>query len=123
MPRLLEALEAHEWDSIDEGADLPDDLHFDLGEDERRSQSASDILDEIESECAREPILPESDGSGKSRDERREHGVGKNDDDQVQELESMMLRLQAVKDMGADMPEAERRRLAKKAVGDVMRKM
>lgn len=34
-----------------------------------------------------------------------------------------MLKLQAIKDMGADMPEAERRKLAAKAVGDVMRKI
>ena len=40
---------------------------------------------------------------------------------QIGDLEQMMLRLQAVKEMGADLPEAERKRAAKKAVRGVMR--
>ena len=42
-------------------------------------------------------------------------------DEGVEELESIMLKMQAVKDMGADMPEAERRRFAARAVRDVMK--
>ena len=34
-----------------------------------------------------------------------------------------MLKLQAIKDMGADLPEAERRKMAAKAVGDLMKEM
>ena len=39
----------------------------------------------------------------------------------VEELESMMSRMQAINDMGADMPEAERRKFAAKAVREVMK--
>lgn len=42
-------------------------------------------------------------------------------DEGVEELENMMLKMQAIKDMGADMPESERRKLAAKAVRDVMK--
>ena len=40
---------------------------------------------------------------------------------QIGDLEQMMLRLQAVREMGADLPELERKRAAKKAVEGVMR--
>ena len=40
---------------------------------------------------------------------------------QIGDLEQMMLRLQAVKEMSADLPEAERKSAAKKAVRGVMR--
>lgn len=42
-------------------------------------------------------------------------------DEGVEELENMMLKMQAIKDMGADMPEHERRKFAAKAVRDVMK--
>ena len=40
---------------------------------------------------------------------------------QIGDLEQMMLRLQAVREMSADLPEVERKRAAKKAVEGVMR--
>lgn len=42
-------------------------------------------------------------------------------DEGVVELENMMLKMHAIKDMGADMPESERRKFAAKAVRDVMK--
>ena len=42
-------------------------------------------------------------------------------DEGVEELENMMLKMQAIKDMGADMPESERKKFAAKAVKDVMK--
>ena len=44
-------------------------------------------------------------------------------DEDVLALEGMMLKMQAVRDMGADLPEGERRKLAAKAVRDVMRRL
>lgn len=38
----------------------------------------------------------------------------------VEELENMMLKMQAIKDMGADMPESERSKFAAKSVRDIM---
>ncbi|KAG6989836.1 hypothetical protein G7Y79_00063g093870 [Physcia stellaris] len=124
IARLIEALEAHEWEDAGDRADLPDDLQF--NEDEGLSQSASDTLD-LDS-AAKEPILIRSDGKAKDIGQRSDietntDTIEGEEDDQVQELENMMLKLQAIKDMGADMPEAERRKLAAKAVGDVMRKI
>lgn len=46
---------------------------------------------------------------------------GEGADNSVEELENMMLKMQAIKDMGADMPEPERRNFAAKAVRDVMK--
>ena len=42
-------------------------------------------------------------------------------DEGVEELENMMMKMQAIKDMGADMPESERRKFAMKAVRDLMK--
>ena len=52
---------------------------------------------------------------------RGEDGSGEGAEDGVEELESTMLKVQAIKDMGADMPDAERRRFAARAVRDVMK--
>lgn len=48
-------------------------------------------------------------------------GSDEGGDEGVEELENMMLKMQAIKDMGADMPEHERRKFAAKAVRDVMK--
>ncbi len=51
----------------------------------------------------------------------RAEGCVEGADESVEELENMMLRMQAIKDMGADMPESERRKFAAKAVSNVMK--
>ena len=48
-------------------------------------------------------------------------GSDKGGEESLEELENMMLKMQAIKDMGADMPEHERRKFAAKAVRDVMK--
>lgn len=48
---------------------------------------------------------------------------GEGDNEGVEELENTILKVQAIKDMGADMPEAQRRRFAAKAVRDVLKTM
>lgn len=42
-------------------------------------------------------------------------------DDDVKKVEQMMRKLQAVRDMSAGLPEAQRKRVAARAVGEVMR--
>ena len=42
-------------------------------------------------------------------------------DEGVEELEKMMLKMQAIKDMGAQMPGSDRRKLAVSAVRDIMK--
>lgn len=43
------------------------------------------------------------------------------DDDDVKKVEQMMRKLQAVRDMSAGLPEEQRKRVAARAVGEVMR--
>lgn len=52
-----------------------------------------------------------------------DEGSEEGGDEGVEELEIMMLRMQAIKDAGADMPEAERRRFTANAVKGVMKKL
>lgn len=42
-------------------------------------------------------------------------------DDEIRKVEQMMQKLQAVRDMSAGLPEEQRKRMAAKAVGEVMR--
>lgn len=46
---------------------------------------------------------------------------GEIDDDDVQQMEQMMRKLQAVRDMSAGLPEDQRKRMAARVVGEVMR--
>lgn len=46
---------------------------------------------------------------------------GQYDDDEIRKVEQMMQKLQAVRDMSAGLPEEQRKRMAAKAVGEVMR--
>ncbi|KAL2053057.1 hypothetical protein ABVK25_006694 [Lepraria finkii] len=107
IPRLLEALEANEWDSGEAGADA-DALSDELGLEDGFGAEAA----QMESEMTELKMAVQ----GKEGVEGEEGG-----DEEVQELENMILKMQAIKDMGADMPEAERRKFAAKAVRDVMK--
>ena len=72
----------------------------------------------------REPMLPGKGGTPKAGNaSTNANAVDDGEDDQVQELENMMLKLQAIKDMGVDLPEAQRRNLAAKTIRDVMERM
>ena len=62
-----------------------------------------------------------ADGGGKEGDGGDgEDSLGKDD---VEKVEAMMRKLLAVREMGAGMPEEQRRRLAARAVGEVMREL
>ena len=103
IARLREALEAHEWEGGD-GDALSDDLEF-ASEDGFGAEAA-----QIEREMMGLKMAVHGDEES-----------GESGDEGVEELENMMLKVQAIKEMGADMPEAERRRFAAKAVRDVMK--
>lgn len=112
----MEALEAYEWEDGAAEEDSPPDLDLAVDDDSLPVPAAGFGDEEL---GAREPILHGDDR--KSRAE--EDGIGEDEDVQVEELESMMLKMQAVRDMGADMPETERKRFAAEAVRDVMKKL
>lgn len=118
MDRLVEALEANEWESGVGGAELDDD---DGEEEEER-----EVLSE---ELSLERDLGLVGGNAEEGTELREGLLDRKDgneadpggDEDVMALESMMMKMQAVKEIGADMPEAERKKFAAKAVREVMK--
>ncbi|KAL8930634.1 MAG: hypothetical protein Q9208_000505 [Pyrenodesmia sp. 3 TL-2023] len=119
LERLQETLEANEWEE-DGGEDLDaedDDVkHFEaeLGlrdDSEGAAPAGMELGNDFEG--MHEAILGQDEEGG---DDGCSEG-----DIQVDELESMMLKMQAIKEKGADMPEEERKRFAAKAVTEVMK--
>lgn len=102
IERLKEALEANEWDGVELDA-LSDDLGLDDGFGAEAAQ--------VEREMMGLKMAVQGDESDEGGDES------------VDELETMMLKMQAIKDMGADMPDAERRKFAAKAVAGVTKNL
>ncbi|KAL8686507.1 MAG: hypothetical protein Q9224_005428, partial [Gallowayella concinna] len=122
LERLKEALEAHEWDAGDDfDADEIDDFETSLGLREGEEDTSSDHVSiglgrEDDEVGLREAILPH-DEVGKGEEDTDE----KEGDMQVAELETMMMKMQAVKERGANMPEEDRKRLAAKTVREIMK--
>ena len=101
IERLKEALEACEWEGVD-----GDTTSDDLGLEDGFGAEAAEVEREM---MGLKMVVNGAEGSDKGADEG------------VEELENMMLKLRAIKDMGADMPESERRKFATKAVKAVMK--
>ena len=102
---------------------LDDDLDFEVDDD---AVACSAELGEDSG--LREPILAaknqESRENLQDAGKEKELGAQKElEGMQVEELETLILKMQAIKDMGADMPEAERKNFAAKAVRDVMKRL
>lgn len=133
LERLQEALGANEWDGGDLGADETD-LEQELGLRENENTFDNDIaLERDDFVGIREAILGQD-----ALEEEDTDG-----DAQVEELESMMLKMQAIKGLsrsyaidtkvntadpirrrvekGAGMAEDDRKRLAAKAIRDIMK--
>ena len=101
IERLKEALEACEWEGVDADA-----ISDDLGLEDGFGAEAAEVEREM---MGLKMAVSGAEGSEEGGTEG------------VEELENMMLKLQAIKDMGVDMPESERRKFAAKAVRDVMK--
>lgn len=132
LERLKEALEANDWESneLGQGVDIDD---FDVGEEEGEAISGFGIeAAEMEMEMFG---MKQAIYGGINVEE---NGDEEDQDNEVEQLQAMMLRVQAVRgkcfssvqwkklivgDMGEDMPEAERKRFAAKAVNDIMKKL
>lgn len=111
IARLREALEAYEWDSGGGDVDV-DELEEELGLEDGFGAEAA----EVEREMVGLKMAVRREGGEDEED-------GEEEEEGVEELENMMLKMQAIKDMGADMPEGERRKFAARAVRDVMKTM
>jgi len=131
MERLLEALKSADWDAgggrdVDEPEDFDlDDADVNLGDEVVSEPQDEDFgeLQEAEMDGMRDGLL----GGGMKGGQRRE-GIGGEtkdedgeDDDDVESLQRMMLKMQAVRDMGVDMPAAQRRKFAADAIRQVMK--
>ena len=104
VDRLWEALEANVWET---GRDMGE---IELGEEGGiEEEGEGDVAGMQAGLMAGENY----DGVG------GEDGGGSEED--VRALENMMVRLQAVRDSGADLPEQERKKMAKQAVEEVMK--
>jgi hypothetical protein len=101
-------------------------------EEERRGVKGKGLLDEEDDEFDPESLgfgFDREDfvglrqaiwGGGGGGDREEEEEVGEED---VQKLERMMMKLQAVRDASAGLPEEQRKRMAARAVGEVMKEL
>ncbi|EGX97256.1 alpha-/gamma-adaptin-binding protein p34 [Cordyceps militaris CM01] len=135
ISRVKEALEANDWDlgSADElPSDVekrmqtsekaldPEDMEFGLGEVDLEILKATlfskkGLEDEAEVQEAEEKEQGEKQGKAKEE--------GTIDDEEVAKVEAMMRKLQAAREAGETMSETQRRKLAAKAVEEVMREL
>lgn len=150
IPRVLEALESNDWDSLatadddddlaalgdeknrgadDDGAEL-DPENLDFGFDREDFEGLKKAIWEARVEREGDDGDSQATG-GKPSDLDQASAQAKNTDDggdelgdeDIQKVEQMMRKLQAVKDMSAGLPEDQRKRMAAKAVGEVMKEL
>ncbi|TVY20178.1 Increased recombination centers protein 6 [Lachnellula arida] len=118
LERLKEALETNDWEGADELDPVIDLGDLDAGDDEDAGSIGFGIdPTEMADEMAgmKRAIYGSSLGEDFGGDEDAE------DDNEVEKMQAMMLKLQAVR--GADLPEAERKSLAAKTVNEIMKTM
>ncbi|KAK3358930.1 hypothetical protein B0T25DRAFT_628484 [Lasiosphaeria hispida] len=133
IARALEALQANDWAGDggeerggegemgeEDGEFNPENLGFGYdGEDFEGLRKAIWSSGGLDGEELLDFKGPEAGKSGGKEGEEDEEL----DDEEIQKLERMMLKLQAVRDISAGMPEEQRKRLAKQAVGEVMKEL
>jgi len=128
-------LEANDWDGGDDlGGDVDTELNLEEVEDDEAEGSIGFGIDraEMESEMFGMKQAIYSGGADVDEDDLDEA----EGDKEIEQLQAMMLKMQAVRgvyfwqelrilltltDMGADLPEAERKRFAAKAVNEIMK--
>ncbi|KFY10698.1 hypothetical protein V492_04888 [Pseudogymnoascus sp. VKM F-4246] len=104
LERVRQALEANEWTGAGGEGDV-DELEEELG------LGAGDVeggfeIGEDDVEGMKRPIFGKDDGE---------------EEESVEGMEALMLKMQAMRGLGADMPEADRKKFAAKAVRDLMK--
>jgi hypothetical protein len=122
VARVLEALEANDWAGGDMDEDEEGEGEWEGEDAEFDPESLGFGFDREDFVGLRKAIW----GGGGSGDEgikgqeEEDEEVGEED---VQKLEKMMLKLQAVRDASAGLPEEQRKRMAARAVGEVMKEL
>ncbi|KAJ5272725.1 hypothetical protein N7478_007850 [Penicillium angulare] len=130
MPRIKEVLETHDWTASgdlgaledqdpDFGFDDEDDLESELLGFGRSSHTRGfgQEVQELEREMLGLRMAIERGGGDGEEDDAEDDG----EEVKVESMEALMMRVQAIRDMGADLPENERKKFAAKAVNDLMR--
>lgn len=147
IPRVLEALQSNDWEATPTAPDGEEDDFLRADHDDDNDDDGDDDDEELDPENL-DFGFDRADFEGlkkaiwEARMEREGHEDGletKDDkiapssaenvneegdelgDDDVQKVEQMMRKLQAVRDMSAGLPEDQRKRMAARAVGEVMR--
>ncbi|CAG8956406.1 hypothetical protein HYFRA_00003789 [Hymenoscyphus fraxineus] len=119
--RLREALESNDWMAEEGEGEVEEFLLGDEGEGEEMGELGFGIdPKEMEEEMRGMKMAIYGRGDGDENGNGNEEDDGKDDED-VEKLQAMMLKMQAVRDLGADLPEAERKRLAAKTVTEIMK--
>lgn len=150
IPRVLEALESNDWDSFatadddnletlgdettqgadeEDGVELnPENLDFGFDREdfeglkkaiwEQSAERESDDGDQKAVGNKSSDLAPVSTQARNTDDGGDELG-----DEDIQKVEQMMRKLQAVKDMSAGLPEDQKKRMAARAVGEVMKEL
>ena len=119
IARVQEVLETHQWSSSTSD-EFEQDLEFlSLRGDEEATGGFKLEAHELEREMAGLRLAINSNmDNGDIGEEFKETG---DDSIQVEQLEGLMLRMQAIKEMGAELPDQERKRFAAKAIRDLMK--
>ncbi|KAL2268999.1 hypothetical protein VTJ83DRAFT_3845 [Remersonia thermophila] len=136
MARVLEALQANDWSGGSggggEGAgqeeeDDDDDDDERGGEDDDHDDGEFDPsklgfgFDKADFEGLRKALWAGSAGNDEEEEEEKEED--KISEEDVEKLERMMRKLQAVREATAGLPEEQRKRMAARAVGEVMKEL
>ncbi|OAX81806.1 hypothetical protein ACJ72_03848 [Emergomyces africanus] len=115
MSRIREVLQTNEWTSTSQG-DISTDLLLDSDGETGFDKEAS----ELEREMVGLRLAIEKGGDQTSTYEPDVKTDDENELD-VEKMDGLMLRMQAIKDMAAELPEAERKAFAVKAINDIMK--
>ncbi|KAL2886285.1 Alpha and gamma adaptin binding protein p34 [Ceratocystis lukuohia] len=138
IARVLEALQANNWasgsedpgqdgaDSDEDQFDLdPDNLDFAMGDPSDFEGLRQAIWGEISARESAAAATEKADADG----ETKEGPTVENPDpfesgpDDVEKIEKLMMKLKATREMGEGLPEAQRKKMAKKAVLEVMKEL
>nr|XP_036579139.1 alpha and gamma adaptin binding protein p34 [Colletotrichum truncatum]KAF6786625.1 alpha and gamma adaptin binding protein p34 [Colletotrichum truncatum] len=131
LPRKPRPLAA--GDDDDEFDFDPESLNF--GFDRSDFEGLKKAIWNLEQEQEQEQQDADADADGDEKDGAKKNGessAGQNgkagdeeglDGEEIEKLERMMRKLQAVRDLSAGLPEEQRKKMAKKAVGEVMKEL
>ncbi|CAI7612177.1 unnamed protein product [Penicillium pancosmium] len=120
MPRVKEVLETHDWSAAGEDG-LDDDLEAELlGFDREGGSGFGMEVNELEREMLGLRMAIERGGGDGDSDGNSD---GDEEEDKVESMETLIMRMQSLRDMGSELPDSERRRFAAKAVQDIMREL